>query len=324
MVVKQRTKPLALIKMEAIRRRVTENHWNREEILREYKTRLAGYNGEKAVDYHLSLLNPNTYLIVNDLRLENMTGTHFQIDTILVAQYGIIPLSIKNFREKVVFEEATRQMIHIVDGTEKGYACPTVQAAHHELQLKQWLRKNGYPQLPIHSFIIFSDPHTILKINGNPEHYQHIFTSNQLYLKMSHFEKRFRENRLSKKDMNLLSRELVKQHKPPNYDLMNKLAIKPADIQTGVRCPHCDHLAMERKYGKWLCPKCQKISVTAHIQALLDYFLLIKPSITNAECRKFLHLHSRYPAQKILNSFPNLKKVGKNRGTTYHYVGFQK
>ncbi|WP_212971619.1 nuclease-related domain-containing protein [Bacillus sp. J14TS2] len=324
MIMKSRTKPLALKKMEAIMKRVSENHWNRKEIETEYKTRLAGYHGEKTVDYHLSLLNPNNYLILNDLRLKNRTGTYFQIDTILISQDGMLLLSIKNFREKVIFEESTRQMIHIVDGRERGYACPTVQASHHEMQIKQWLGKNGYPQFPIHSFIIFSDPHTILKINGNPEHYQHIFTSNQLYLRMSHYETHIHKNCMSKKIMNSLSNELIKQHKPANYDLMNKLAIKQAEIQTGVRCPQCDHLAMERKYGKWLCPRCQQTSVSAHIQALLDYFLLIKPSITNAQCRKFLHLHSRYQAQKILNTFPNLKKTGKNRGTTYHYRGFQK
>ncbi|KRG09590.1 hypothetical protein ACA29_22830 [Lederbergia galactosidilytica] len=177
MIMKPRTKPLALIKMEAIIRRVSGDHWNREKIEKEYKTRLAGYQGEKTVDYHVSLLNPNTYLVLNDLRLKNLTGTYFQIDTILIAQFGMLLLSIKNFREKVIFEEATRQMIHMVDGKEKGYACPTVQAAQHEVQIKQWLEKNNYPQLPIYSYIIFSDPQTIIKINGNPEHYQHIFTS---------------------------------------------------------------------------------------------------------------------------------------------------
>jgi hypothetical protein len=48
-----------------------------------------------------------------------------------------------------------------------------------------------------------------------------------------------------------------------------------------------------------------------------DYFLLIKPTITNMEFRQFLHIHSIHIAQKHLAAM-NLPYTGKFRDRAYH------
>ncbi|MBP1915442.1 ribosomal protein L37AE/L43A [Lederbergia galactosidilyticus] len=319
MIKKRRSKPLALEAIEAADRRLRENHRSKPVLIKEMNIRRAGYRGEMAMDYPLSFLNKDDYYILHDLRLPNHVGTYFQNDSILLSPSILIPLSVKNFRHKVIFEEATKQMIHHVDGLEQGYACPTIQADHHQTQLGQWLKINGFPQIPIQPLIAFSNPSTIIQINGDAHNYQHVFTSNQLPSKITQLEKSNRAKYLSRKKMNELSSEFIKQHTPLTYDIMKQFDIRPEEILTGVHCPDCGYLAMKREYGKWRCPKCQYTSKKAHIKALRDYFLLFNSSITNAECRRFLHLQSRHQARSLLNEY-EVKKKGKTRGTKYIYV----
>ncbi|WP_370223697.1 hypothetical protein [Cytobacillus sp.] len=57
---------------------------------------------------------------------------------------------------------------------------------------------------------------------------------------------------------------------------------------------------------------CKTASDSAHQQTIVDYFYLIKPSITNAEFRRFTHLASVFSASRLLGQM-NLSKVVKRR-----------
>jgi len=59
---------------------------------------------------------------------------------------------------------------------------------------------------------------------------------------------------------------------------------------------------MKRQHSKWHCTKCHYTSKHAHITALNDYLLLIKPYITNRNTRNFLKIQSRYQAKRLLKS----------------------
>ena len=74
---------------------------------------------------------------------------------------------------------------------------------------------------------------------------------------------------------------------------------------------------MKYHYGVWTCPHCKEKSKTAHIKAIEDYFLLIKPSITNSELRHFLQIDSIKSANNILKSL-NLPYTGNRKGRVYH------
>ncbi|MGV3488207.1 MAG: NERD domain-containing protein, partial [Tuberibacillus sp.] len=58
-------------------------------------------------------------------------------------------------------------------------------------------------------------------------------------------------------------------------------------------------------------------STSAHEQAIYDYFLLIKPTITVAECCEFLCIESRHIAKRILQSM-KLRSTGRTKGRIYH------
>lgn len=128
----------------------------------------------------------------------------------------------------------------------------------------------------------------------------------------------FEFEKMTQKELRKIARLLLAHHTPENPDILQYFDISPKEISTGVQCPYkeCEFIGMERRYGTWCCPKCGARSKDAHIQAISDYFLLIKPSITNAELCDFLHINPRI-AYKIFTSM-NLPFTGKFRDRVYH------
>jgi hypothetical protein len=73
---------------------------------------------------------------------------------------------------------------------------------------------------------------------------------------------------------------------------------------------------MKRIHGKWLCEKCDKSSLDAHLTALKDYFLLIKSTISNREARDYLHVSSQDTMKRLFHSI-EIETVGINKGRKY-------
>lgn len=72
-----------------------------------------------------------------------------------------------------------------------------------------------------------------------------------------------------------------------------------------------------RKDRVWVCPHCFNHSKDAYYDALLDYFLFIKATITNREFREYLGIDSIKTASKLLTAL-NLPATGQKKGRIYH------
>ncbi|MFJ7976862.1 hypothetical protein ACIQZI_14380 [Peribacillus sp. NPDC096379] len=94
----------------------------------------------------------------------------------------------------------------------------------------------------------------------------------------------------------------MKKDTPLVTDVLGKYSIPISDVLTGVFCPTCLHSMMERKKGSWYYSLCLTKEKDAHLQALQVYYLLIDSSITNRECRDFLHVSFDSIACKLLIS----------------------
>jgi len=73
---------------------------------------------------------------------------------------------------------------------------------------------------------------------------------------------------------------------------------------------------MQSIYNGWGCPLCGSVDANAHVQALLDYFMLIDFRISNKECRRFLHLNNVQKAKRILGQL-GIPFEGEKRGRFY-------
>src|SRR5690625_2040915 len=113
MLIKKRTKPLPLQKLDALISRLHPNHPNLENIKKDAAIRYKGYIGEQKVDYHLERLTlPCT--IAHDIYIKT-EQQNFQIDTLILTQRAIYIIEIKKIgrascRERVYNEETDRSI----------------------------------------------------------------------------------------------------------------------------------------------------------------------------------------------------------------------
>lgn len=277
--------------------------------------RTAGYNGEVAVDYFLKFLPQKEYVFFPNIRLP-FQDTFFQIDTLLLSRKFALILEVKNISGTLFFDEKSRQFIRIqFDGKEEGFDSPISQAQRQSRLFNHFLKLHGIPDIPVEFLVVISRSSTLLKPLGSPI-FQKVCHANSLNHKIDLIEKIHQKKVHDHKTTQKVSRLLSKKHVPEVCDIKKLYGIERQDVLTGVQCPACAHLGMDYRHGKWVCPKCRVTSKDAHLAALQDYFLLISPTITNAEFRRFLHLPSRSIAQKLLRTL-NLPSTGSFKNTVY-------
>ncbi|WP_338778391.1 nuclease-related domain-containing protein [Metabacillus sp. FJAT-52054] len=316
MIIKKRKSPLIILKLQALQRRLPDNHPKVPQITEELKKRMAGYRGELAADYQLSLYSQDKQFIFQDLRLPSETS-YFQMDTLLITSKYAIILEIKNIAGTIFFEPNFNQLIRTKDGQETAFADPILQTERLQFLLKQWFLNNGFPHVPIFSLVVISNPQTIIQ---SPHAYQaklaeKIIHCEKLPLKIKKIESDLNTDILTEKELRKLKRISMKEHSEADFPILDRFGLTHEDLLKGVFCPVCI-LKMERYKGGWYCLKCQNKYRNAHLEALNDYKLLISSTITNKEIRDYLQLVSPSSATKLLHSL-NLKSTGQNKGRVY-------
>lgn len=322
MIEKERKKPLKIMNLEVLQGRVPPAYLKRPYIEAELGKALAGWRGEQAIDYYLSFLPKENNIFIHDLRLEDSEGRFFQIDTLLLSQKYHIIIEVKNMAGTLYFNNDPQQLIQTTNSGEKGekaYPCPILQVERQQLQLQNFLKKLRVPQVPILFLIVISHTNTIIKFAETFKRAkQCVIQSAAIPQKVTAIDETFKDDTLTQKEVKKIARLLVKHDQVSNPDYLKRYDISPNDLLTGVHCPKCRQLPMQRKHGKWLCLSCQHSSKDAHIAALHDYFLLVNTTITNQQLRDFLHLSSISVATKMLSSL-SLKKAGHYKGRIYSW-----
>jgi len=313
MIIKELTIPTKVRKLEALLRRLPIHHPKRPDIESEWGRYMAGYRGEQALEYHLSFLPEQDYLILHNLRLPY--GPHFfQMDLLLMSRRLTIIIEVKNYAGTLFFDTTFRQLIRTLNGKEEVFPDPILQVEHQRHQLKTFIP----PDIPIESLVVFSNPSAILKTDGNsPITAKKVIRPPALQPKIEEFEKRYPAERITDKELRKLARQLIKKDTPDDTNLLHQFQLTKDELLTGVHCPVCQALPMKREYGTWVCPACSTSARDAHLSALKDYTHLISSDITNRQLRSFLHLPSTSSASKLLSSL-NLPFSGSTKSRVYH------
>ncbi|WP_138918980.1 hypothetical protein [Ornithinibacillus scapharcae] len=103
-------------------------------------------------------------------------------------------------------------------------------------------------------------------------------------------------------DEHEIGKVILRGSKEFSLNIMKEYKINSEDILSGVHCPKCGTLGMERIYANWKCRRCEFHSKLAHRKALDDYFVLLGSVINNTTCRKFLNINSKDVATRILKT----------------------
>jgi len=291
MIIKKRMKPRILQKYEVLQRRLRGDFPGITQIEREYIKYMKGYTGEVKVDYYLEPL-AQMYTMLKDVCLD-VHGQTVQMDNLIITPHAIYIIEVKNYSGKIIFDTTLDQFTRNDGHKETGFSHPITQVEFQQLKLQNWLQSQGFPDIPIYYFVAISEPSTVINVVGNHEYIAGIVTQGeQITKKILNREKQF-ENSTNVTHQKI-GYAILRACREFDKDILAEHGIKLTDLVSGVSCTNCGRIGMERKHRNWHCPTCSHKDQHAHLPAINDYVLLINPSITNRECRSFLHINSRH------------------------------
>lgn len=310
MVKKERENPPALKKYEALLRLLPSNHPKRKIIEEEHRNIRAGLNGEEELDYHLSFLPHDEYLIFQGLRLPEV-----QLDAlVLTTSFGVI-IESKNFSGTLHFDSESGQMTRRLNQDKQGFSDPILQVNRQKIRFQQWLAQHKLKPIPLHVLVAISYPSTILETDRSNSHIFKIVSHAERIptkiLSLPQAEKPI----LSTHQMKKLTELLLKENTIPSFNILQKHAIHPHELTQGIPCLKCQRATMARGYNLWICPSCEHQDKLAHLRPILDY-LAIMGQLSNQQCQQLLQLPNPQMVSRLLAAM-RLPHTGKNKGRVY-------
>lgn len=268
----------------------------------------AGIGGEQRVAEVLGRYRfPFRNNIFHDLSLSS--DSYFQIDHLVKTPYFGVILETKNLAGSLEFRDHPPQLIQKrEDGQTKYYESPVEQLERNIELFSVWLSERNI-DLPLYGAIVLAYPKQHVEIP--PAHTKILFPN-----MIPPFIKSLPQEgtKLNDSTFNWLSSELKRSHRTyiPK-PVCESYQIPFSAIQPGVRCETCGKIGMEKVRRTWHCPFCKVNNHLAHRATLMEWFLVIKRTITNGECREFLGVDI-HTATRILHSMPlNFKGTFRNR-----------
>ncbi|CAN7149350.1 nuclease-related domain-containing protein [Rossellomorea sp. LjRoot5] len=314
MISKERPFPIKIQKLQVLLLRISENHPKTKFIKENLSKSLAGYNGEKSIDYYLSLLPTKSFYILHDLRLL-INGRYFQIDTLLLTSSFALILEVKNIAGSIEFDSIFNQIIQKKNGLEIALPDPIIQTGRQESQFRLWLHEHHFLPIPIRTLIVISNPQTIIRSNDKNVSQQVIHAA-LLPQKISQLNDKYQKPILLDKDIRRMIKQIKKLDTPLNPSVLNQYHISREDIINGVVCEICGYLPIDRVHGYWYCPTCKSKSKSAHLKTLEHYDLLFGNEITGRQLKDFIMISSPSLATRILNSVC-VESRGKGKGKVH-------
>ncbi|MFS0774582.1 nuclease-related domain-containing protein [Neobacillus sp. 3P2-tot-E-2] len=271
----------------------------------------AGIGGEQRV---AEVLQRYTFSFKNNIfhDLSLSSDSYFQIDHLLKTPYYGVILETKNLAGSLEFRDNPPQLVQKrEDGKIKYYESPVEQLERNIELMSAWLLQRNI-DFPLYGAIVLAYPKQHVEI---PPASTKILFPNMIppFIKSLPQEGK----RLEMSKFNWLSSEILRCHqtyipKP----ICESYQVPISDVLPGVRCVACGNIGMLKVPRTWHCPICKVNNHLAHVQTLGEWFLVVKRSITNRECREFLGIKDKFTANRILQSM-NFKSQGTYRDRTY-------
>jgi hypothetical protein len=315
MIKKAREKSVRLLTVEAGARRTLPNHPSYPQIEGELGRLQAGYRGEQALDYYLTFLPHEDYQIFHGLRLEDHKSRFFQMDTLLLSSTHGLILDSKNISGELEFDEISHQLKRKSQNGYEVFGDPISQVERQKFQLDRWMENHSGKSIPVVGQVVLTNKKTTL-IVVTPALMKKVTFLTNLPNRIKTFHENFQNPILNEKELRKIARTLIKKHVPDSFDFLNFFGVKADELIRGVICPQCSFAPMVKVNAGWFCESCRCRSKSAHIDALIDYSLLIGKIITNSQARGFLCLPSRSAVGYIFRSI-NLPSKGQGRNSVY-------
>lgn len=315
MLLKTRKNNIEIDGLVALEKRLERGDVNRSKIEERLYNLQAGFAGETQYDKYLSEFKPRyPHAILHDVTLCE-EDVFFQMDSILITPAFIVISEVKNIAEKIIVKSSPLQFIkEYSSGKRLPLKNPIVELERKIFHLGSWLKMRNI-EIPIKGVVTFAYNNELLIEETTSM--EIIFTYEiAAHLRTLPVTKEI----LSKLEIHRLARDIKSSHKEFNpFPITKRYNIHPAKIMPGVICPACSNLHMSWEQKKWNCPHCGHTGKKEHENALRDWSMLIKNSITNKEFCYFTKLDSRHVAKKMLARSP-IELSGFGAGAIYEII----
>lgn len=311
MIVKPFETTLETEALDSLASRLPISHPMHRKMQKKAKNKAAGDIGEEVVMHELTKLKlPYSFHAYHNISL--YAEKLIQMDILIVTPHYALILEVKNFKDTVEITTNPSQMVQtLANGVKNVSRSPESQVEDYIYQLTQFLKQYNIT-LPVLGAVVFAFE-TLHIINSSNR--TTILLKNDL---LSYI----RSIKTQKPDLNEAQLERIKNlilqknkdYKP--FPLSDYYSIDPIDLITGVICEKCTYIGIKKAKRRWICPKCGSTSQTAHLHTIKEYFLIARKTLSNKECRQFLHLNNIHEATRILKK-ANLTKTGKSSSTKY-------
>ncbi len=310
MILKYRDKSAKIAGYEALLKRLSPTHSKRTMIADALYHDIAGIGGEERVDDWLSYFEPEyPFLIIQDLNLPNRA----QLDTLLITEDCVIILEIKNLSGQLRHRSNPSALSQIgATGKHRYFKSPIIQVETAKIKMERILKNLECP-LPVHAAVVMAYSSQVI---DNVPSDATVWTADEILVQL--YRRNIGPKLLSPEQMHELAQQLLatdQEHHP--FPLSTRYGIPLSDIEKGVYCPRCILRKMERIGRHWECLPCNLLTKDAHLNAIDDWFMLCKSTITTNECKDFLGL-SNFEAAKRLLKRKGLTEIGGRRNRSYH------
>ena len=315
MILKPLEVPELLLKTEALNYRLIPIHPLKLKISAKARNLRAGYNGELSLEFPLSFLPYDKFLIFHALRIHDANGI-FQIDILLLSANFILIIEVKNIWDHVIFDDMG-QAVRVENDKTKAFTNPIDQVNLQHLRFLRWLRQFNFPSIPIEKIVVYSNPNTVLKNHTNDKVITEVVMHKEKILqKIDELTRMYHTPCFSEEHLMNLAFQLLTAHVSEEVDILNKYNVSSDELIKGVFCQECNIAPMRWIRGKWNCSSCKTSSKTSHQWALVDYGLLKSAYINNRSARDFLQVDSEKVARNLLQK-ENFERLGTTSGVKY-------
>ncbi|MBY6036961.1 NERD domain-containing protein [Fictibacillus nanhaiensis] len=312
--------PIIIKKLESIMKRVPKTHQKQPQITERHRRFKSGFNGEQSLKFFYRYLPKEGLSYLPGLRIMH-DDYYFQMDLLIVTPHFFLILEIKNHAGHLYFDDKIKQMIRSVNGKVEAYEDPIEQVKRQSYHLEKIIEEYKLPAVPIERLIVISNSSTHVGFSPSyKEAFQRVIKSSQLPNKFAEYQQKYQEPLLTKKEISKYIKQLFKLHDAYDPDVCELFQINKSELMKGVYCQKCDRsFIMQYIRANWRCSNCGHTSKTTHVEALIDYALLISPTITNQQCKDFLNLPSRSITTHLLKTL-NLPYEGSRKSRSYHLL----
>lgn len=236
------------------------------------------------------------------------------MDTLILTNGYVLLLEIKTYRGILHFEDDPYALIQITDEDTIARRCPQLQARSYVEGIREWLKRHGF-DIPVYANIVLGFP--TAQVKTAPKLVK-LIQAEQVPLRIRELNHNTSPV-LSDDEVQVLA-DLLKASNDPYkaFPLSEYYRLDPNLIRPGIICRNCGAQLHKKSQITWWCRSCSMAVEEAPARAIEDWLILMKTTISNEECRKWLGLKDKYAANYLLKNL-KLEAIGNSKARRYQF-----